>query len=279
MKSLLKVVATIAFYAFVVVVAMWTASLTLGEVRDLLPNDPVTPFFALALFDGGAFVWLLVFISKAKGLYQRGVSLIMLLLDLAGVVAISAARLITGGQTMTAIPPELGAAVVYGVAVMTAINFLGAYAFHVTDPETLAEIEARSLEDELYQEAQDQARANMDQQKAALAAVLAGRATAKIKARLYLPLTNQEAQSIEGLDLSDYAPAGQIIEAKPKKPAQGVPAWMVAAGQMFKRNRKRQPVTTYEQRTQAATEEAGASPAPFPMDQDSPSSTGQDDPA
>jgi hypothetical protein len=241
MKTLNKVFATIAFYTLVIVVFMWTATLTLAEMREIMPNDPVTPFFALALFDGGAVVWLLVFTGKAKGLWQRGISAIMLGADLIGVIAISMARLLTAGQSMTTISPELGAAVVYGVGIMTAINFLGIYGFHVTDPYTLAEIEAQSLEDELYQEAQEQARANMEGEKAQLAGVLAARATAGIKARLYLPISDRETLAMTGVI------DGEIVEditanqpTQKSKSAAGVPAWMVAAASLLKR--KKAPV-------------------------------------
>ncbi len=54
MKQVSATIGKIVFYIFVLAVAAWTASLTLGEMRAILPNDPITPYFALALFDGGA---------------------------------------------------------------------------------------------------------------------------------------------------------------------------------------------------------------------------------
>jgi hypothetical protein len=252
MKSIFKKIAGLAFGAFVVVIFLWTASLTLAEVREILPGDPITPYFALALFDGGAMVWLLVFIAKAKGLWQRALTVILLAADLIGVVAISMARLLTGGQALTEASPEMGAAVVYGVGIMTALNFLGIYGYHVTDPETLAEIEAQSLEDELFEEAQAQARASMESEKRQLAAVLAARATAGIKARLYLPISEGETLAMAGVI------DGEIIEddtqqdtTTPSK--KGVPAWMVAASKMLKGKPATQPATvaTYEKTTEA----------------------------
>ena len=239
MKSLMKVISTILFYGFVLVLFMWTATLTLAEVRQVLPGDPITPYFALALFDGGALVWLLVFTIKAKGLPQRGVSLLLLIADLAGVVSISLARLLTGGQELTEVSPEMGAAVVYGVGIMTALNFLGSYAYHITDPDTLAEIEAQSLEDELYQEAQSQARANMQSEKTQLAGILAARATAGIKSRLYLPVSEAETLAMSGVVLE-----GEIIEetAKPKAKKSGVPAWMMKAAQKITKRKVSQSV-------------------------------------
>ena len=264
MKALTKIFATIAFYTFVVVVFLWTGTLTLSEMREIMPNDPLTPFFALALFDGGALVWLLVFTSKAKGLWQRGISAIMLGADLIGVIAISMARLLTAGQSMTTISPELGAAVVYGVGIMTAINFLGSYSFHITDPDTLAEIEAQSLEDELYQEAQEQARANMQGEKAELAAVLAARATAGIKARLYLPISDRETLAMAGII------DGEVIEETDQEPtktksAAGIPAWMIAAANAFKK--KPSPVPVKAEAQEPETQEPSPSPSTNPSDE------------
>lgn len=58
MKKLNATIGKIIFYVFVLAVFGWTASLTLAEMRAILPNDPITPFFALALFDGGALAGL-----------------------------------------------------------------------------------------------------------------------------------------------------------------------------------------------------------------------------
>ena len=59
MKKLYATIGKIIFYLFVVAVFAWTASLTLGEMKQILPNDPITPYFALALFDIGAIAWLM----------------------------------------------------------------------------------------------------------------------------------------------------------------------------------------------------------------------------
>ena len=92
MKELSSTIGKILFYVFIVAVFAWTASLTLAMVRIILPNDPITPYFALALFDGGALTWLMAFIGHAKGLIQRAIAVLSLVLDLAGVVALSAGR-------------------------------------------------------------------------------------------------------------------------------------------------------------------------------------------
>ena len=68
MKKLSTTIGKIFFYIFILAVMGWTASLTIAEMKAILPNDPLTPYFALALFDGGAIAWLMAWIGHALSL-------------------------------------------------------------------------------------------------------------------------------------------------------------------------------------------------------------------
>lgn len=193
MKKLNATIGKIIFYVFVLAVFGWTASLTLAEMRAILPNDPITPFFALALFDGGALAWLMAWTGHARGLMQRSISVIMLVICLAGVVLLSAGRLLDGGQEMVKISSSLSAAVVYGVIGATLANLAAIYAFHISDPDTMEEIETGLLSDTLRAEAQKQATANIESQAKELGAILAARATGQLKYNLRLPMGTEEA--------------------------------------------------------------------------------------
>lgn len=72
---------------------------------------------------------------------QRSISVIMLVICLAGVVLLSAGRLLDGGQEMIKVSSSLSAAVVYGVIGATLANLAAIYAFHISDPDTMEEIE------------------------------------------------------------------------------------------------------------------------------------------
>lgn len=196
MNKVIETIGKIVFYAFVVVVFLWTASLTLGEVKQILPADPLTPFFALALFDGGAVAWLLAWMSHARGLTQRAISLIMLIVDLAGVVLLSAARLFTGGQTLADAPEMIGAYVVWGIVGATLLNLAAVYAFHIADVDIMAAIETGLLIDTLRSEAQQQAKANIESQAQKLGAIMAARATGQLKYNLRLPMEADEARQV-----------------------------------------------------------------------------------
>lgn len=258
MKQLLKTIGAILFYIFILAVAGWTASLTLAEVRVILPNDPITPYFALALFDGGALTWLLVFLGHAKGLPQRAISIMLLVLDLAGVVVLSAGRLLMGGQAMADIPQALGATMVYAVIGATIINLIAIYAFHIADPETMQQIELQTLDDTIQAEAISQARANIESEVQQLAAVLAARATGRLKYQLRLPMTNQEQN--EAMN-DERKPAPLVITAEKRKPAPIGAAWLLGLRRKF--THKREPVATYEQNIPAILETQPATGDPF----------------
>ncbi len=230
MQKVIETIGRIVFYAFIVVVALWTASLTLGEVREILPGDPLTPFFALALFDGGAVAWLLAWMGHARGLYQRGISLIMLVIDLLGVVLLSAGRLFTSGQSIADAPEMIGEIVVWGIIGATLLNLAAVYSFHIADPEVIAAIETGVLVDTLRDEALAQAKANITSEAQQLGAIMAARATGQIKYNLRLPMSEKEsAQVIEAQAVN--------VDQQPTHPQQpGIMArWMAAAAQRVKR--------------------------------------------
>ena len=258
MKQLLKTIGAILFYIFILAVAGWTASLTLAEVRVILPNDPITPYFALALFDGGALTWLLVFLGHAKGLAQRAIAIMLLVLDLAGVVVLSAGRLLMGGQALADIPQQLGATMVYALIGATIINLIAIYAFHIADPETMQQIEIQTLDDTIQAEALSQARANIENEVKELASILAARATGRLKYALRLPMNSSETSEVMN---DERKPAPLVITAEKRKP---VPLGArLLFGLRNKFARKRGPVATYEQNIPAILETQPATGTPF----------------
>ena len=242
MKKLSTTIGKIFFYIFILAVMGWTASLTIAEMKAILPNDPITPYFALALFDGGAIAWLMAWIGHARGLMQRSVSVIMLVIDLGGVVLLSAGRLLAGGQTMADIPASLAAAVIYGVIGATLANLAAIYVFHISDPDIMEDIETSILEDTLRAEAMKQAQQNIEAQAQKLGAILAARATGKLKYRLALPMADDEARA--------------VIEAPADKPATPgiLETWMRSAATKVKDKMQPAPaMQIYQAATSAPT--------------------------
>jgi len=140
MKSVLATVTKFLFYVFCIVIFGWTASLTLDFVSTVLPNDTIQQYAALAVFDAGALIWLLVFLFKAQGLGQRAISLIMTIADLIGVGVMTIAALFLSGQQYTQVPASLGEIALWTIAISTFANVAMAYAFHITEPSASEEI-------------------------------------------------------------------------------------------------------------------------------------------
>ena len=206
---------------FFAVIILWTASLTLGIMDIVLPNNPTAKYFSLALYDGGAAVWISLYVYKAKGTPQRGVSLLLFVIDFLGVILMTAGGVFMGGQSLEAIPAWLGGALVNGVIFSTLANVAAGYYYHATRPETREAMQAQSLEDTLTEEAMRQARVNVEREAAQLGAIMARRATARIKYRLALPMSENERAEWDGETIEGTAeemptlpaPAGQSIGA------------------------------------------------------------------
>lgn len=222
---------------FFIAVILWTASLTMEVMTFVLPNNPAVKYFALALFDGGALVWLGIYTNKAKGTPQRGMSLLLFGVDFLGVVLMTAGGVYLGGQTLTEIPAWIGSAIVNGVILSTLANVGGAYYYHANNPATRETIQAQELEDTLTEEAMRQARVNVQREARQLGAIMARRATARIKYRLALPMSENERAEWDG-EVTD----GSVIEpAQLPAPADDIPAWVRGVLRFFGRGQKPQP--------------------------------------
>jgi hypothetical protein len=236
-NALMKWFVGVGAFAFFVTLILWTATLTMDIMNIVLPHNPAAKYYALALFDGGALIWLGMFVYKAKGTPQRGASLLLFVLDFLGVVLMTAGGVYMGGQSLADIPEWMGYALVNGIIGATLANVGAAYYYHMSSPETREEMAAQSLEDTLSEEAMRQARVNIQREARNLGAIMARRATSRIKYRLALPMTDQERAEWDGETID-----AQEVPALPA-PADEVPGWVKAFFGLFAggRNSRRQP--------------------------------------
>jgi hypothetical protein len=153
--------------------------------------------------------WLTTYIGRAKGTPQRGISLLMTVMDFLGVVAMVIAGIYLGGQTLTDIPSWIGGTVVVVTIIAATLNAGAIYYYHAHDPDTIEAIQAQELEDTLNEEALDQARFQVERKAQELGAIIANRVTARLKYRLRLPMTDQEYSEWQGetIDAEAYDPA------------------------------------------------------------------------
>lgn len=251
-NPLAKWFAGIFFLLFLVGVLFWTASLTLGVIDIVLPNNPTVKYFALVLFDGGAVTWASVYIYKAKGTPQRGISLLMVGFDLLGVVLMVIGAVYLGGQNLTTIPQGIGSAMVNGVIVATVANLIAGYYFHLNDPDSRIKIALQNFNDMVFEESLRQAQADVKANARKHGAIMALGLIAQFKYDLGLPMTKAEKAALTE-DVIDVQ-AVEIPEL-PYPAPRVLPAWWIA---VLKLLGKYKPVNVTNP-TEPAPENAGDS--------------------
>lgn len=293
MKELWKWIAKVLFYAVSVGLFVYAASRSLDFIQATLPaSQKLVGYLGLLATGGGAVAWLAVFLFYAKGTGQKGLSLLFVVIDLLGEFALfTFDTLYRSGETglIAALSANEIRMVVLGLSALIALNIGATFAFHIMDPETAKRMKEESARDVLDNEVLK----TIEDKAPQLAQAMAPQIAAQWEADFVARFSNPYALGIGNLTTQD----NKIIEAKPKakSKAAGIPAtlWNAITGK-----RKRKPVTTvYEQRTEVVTEgaleqrikeleakqpanlyeavkqgiqeaqeDAGNSPAPFPVD-------------
>jgi hypothetical protein len=174
------------------------AAMTYDVMGDVIPGNETTRLLALAFFDGGAIAWAGIYVYLARGSKQRAVSFWLMCFDLLGVVLMVIGAIYTGGQTLVNPPAWLAKTIIDGVMLVMSVNLIALYYYHINKPELQESIEAANLEDMLANEALQQARVNVEKEARALGAIMARRATGRLKYRLALPMSEAERAEFDG---------------------------------------------------------------------------------
>jgi hypothetical protein len=152
---------------------VYSATRSVDFIALTLPADrQVLAFFGLAALDGGIIVWLLAFQFGSHGGAQRGISLMMILVDFIGAVAMFTADTIynTGQAGLTAaFDQNTMMTFVIALSGIIALNIGAGLAFHITDPDHMRKM----AEEEAISRIEDQARKQVEENSHNLAAELA----------------------------------------------------------------------------------------------------------
>lgn len=125
------------------VLLVYSATRSLDFISLTLPPDrQILAWFGLAALDGGLLAWLLAYLYGSRGGWQRAISLIMVVIDLLGAVAMFTLDTLyqTGqtGMTKALTADELQAAVL-ALSGVIALNIGATVAHHLTEPDKLKE--------------------------------------------------------------------------------------------------------------------------------------------
>lgn len=281
-KSVMKWLARVMFYAVAVGLFVYAATRSADFIVSTMPaNQQIVGYLGLLATGGGAIAWLAVFLFYASGTGQKGLSMLMVVIDLLGEFALyTADTLYRSGETgvIAALPAETIRMVILGLSVLIAANIAATFAFHLIDPETSKRMREESARDVL----DDEVLRTIEQRAPQLANQMVPVIIAQWEADFVSRFTDMTALGLGSLPTAQNT----ILDSEgnditPQATRRGAPAWLVNMRRKFaKRGNGNGNGRTYEATdsrpapvTQAepATVEGGAAnktPAPFRDDHD-----------
>lgn len=175
-----KAIGTLLVTLLALALLVYSAMRSLDFISLTLPADQqVLAWFGLAALDGGLVIWLLNFLYGAKGGYQRGISLLMVIVDFLGAVAMFTLDTLynTGQAGMTAVmAPEDMKMAVLALSAIIALNVGATLAHHIMDPDN----RQRMAEEDVHDQIEALALKKISENTAGLAASLAPRLASSV---------------------------------------------------------------------------------------------------
>jgi hypothetical protein len=199
---------------------VYSATRSLDFITLTLPPDKqILAYFALAALDGGLLAWLLSYLYGSRGAWQRAISLLMVIVDLLGAVAMftfDALYRSAEHGLIAGLSPEVAQTAIIGLSAVIALNIAATVAHHLTDPEKLkmqAEEEAfaRIEEATLRQIAR-----NAEQLAAEVAPTLAANWAAETRARYLSAIAEKKQLPTPALQEIPEAVRSNGLEKAPK---------------------------------------------------------------
>ncbi len=132
---------------------LYSASRTFHLLSLTLPaGQEVLGVIALAAFDLGLVAWTIVFLRGAEGGLQRGLALLLVLIDLCGVVVgFLGDTLLSAGQS--GLLDKMGEGdkqtIIMLTAMVIAVNIAGAVFYHLASPDNLRRMAEESAKDKI----------------------------------------------------------------------------------------------------------------------------------
>lgn len=167
------VLAFILLMAMGLVLLVYTASRSLDFIQLTLPDDKkILGYCGLVALDGGLLLWLFNFLYGCHGPFQRGISILMVVVDFIGAMVMFNLDTVynTGKAGLTAALTQdevLYAVIALGVII--SMNIGMEVLFHIVDPAAQARAKQQSLMDKINSLAMDQ----VEQQSPEIAAMVA----------------------------------------------------------------------------------------------------------
>lgn len=168
-----KNIATLLISTLGLALMIYTAMRGLDFIMQTLPADKqILAYFALAATEGGVLFFLGYYLFGAEGGWQRAISIIMLVIDFLGSIALfTADTLLRAGEN--GVIKTLGAdemlTVIFAMSGLIALNVAASIGLHLADPEA----QKRSIAADVKDKVQAEAMRQLTEQSASMAAELA----------------------------------------------------------------------------------------------------------
>jgi hypothetical protein len=253
---MIKKIGVISVFVLGAVLLFYSATRSLDFIELTLPDErKILAYFGLAALDGGLIAWVLAYLYGSHGGWQRAISIIMVIVDLGGAIAMFTLDTLynTGqaGMTEAFTPSEMQTAVLV-LSGIIGLNIAATVAHHMTDPEKLRE----QAEEEAFSKVEDatlkQISKNADSLAAQLAPTLAQDWMQQTRARYLANVGTGNIPTLLEVTAQDVKPESQNTSQNTKKPAfdwqTWIPAWMMNLNPKSNGNHK------FESQTQAVNE-------------------------
>jgi len=196
------------FYLLAVIAVAWSASLSYSFLsRVLVDRHWLVPLAGLVIAELGAVAWSVVYIHQAKGTSQRSTALVMTVASLAAVSVMTAAEILTGGQTIADAPALFGPIAVWAIAALTAANVIAVVVFHLVEPENRRQMALQAAKDALF----DESLARLDGKRQDVSATVSDAMAGEMMAQLLTELRQQDAGKVP------IGTQSTIVDSKPVK--------------------------------------------------------------
>lgn len=236
MREIGAVIGKILGLVFGALVIGFTAWLTYLLAARIIPDNPILQAMCVILFDGGALIWFILFLTQAMGTAQWAVAGVGFAVGLVGAVIMAGGELLLG-QSLVVLDntEEIGWILVSTVIVAALCHATLTYAFHFTEPAVWNRIENNQRISKVQEKAYQTGRAEIDREAESmgkdLAASLVYQARAELAAAALPHLrtgASIESATAEALTSGLVIPAGPARgDATPQKSKINLPslAW------------------------------------------------------
>ncbi len=237
-KSLWKWIARVLFYAVAIGLFVYAASRSLDFITSTLPpSQRIVGFLGLLATSGGAIAWLAVFLYHAKGIAQKGLAILFVIVDLLGEFALfTFDTLYRSGESgmIASLSADEIRLVILGLSALIALNIAATVTFHLFDPETSKRMREESARDVL----DDEVLKVIETRAPQIASQIAPQIAAQWEADFTERFGNMSALGLGNLTTAQRKAAEQEEGESPLNWQSWLEGWQSA-----RRNGKQEPVT------------------------------------